>query len=127
MRRCAKVVDAAMAETSRFERRRPLAVSELLRVDVATTGSRKEDRRINPNGHRVERRKDSRSERDEPLSFGLASLLERPLCVPPANVYPLPASVDVLTAEAKELLGPKPGANGHDRKCPIASVELASF
>ena len=53
--RVATVVDPAMLELCGLERRRPLAMAELLDVDVAAACGRNEDRRVDPARHRVER------------------------------------------------------------------------
>lgn len=49
------VVDAAVLDAGRAERRRPLAIPELLEVEVAAAGGREEKRRLEPRRKAAER------------------------------------------------------------------------
>src|SRR6266498_2938557 len=71
------VVDPAVLDPSCPEGWCPLAVAELLDVDVPAARGGEEDRGVDPRRHRLERLVDLLAERDEPLALpGLRAVLQ---------------------------------------------------
>ena len=80
------VVDAAVLDPRCAQSGRPLAVPELLRVDVAAAGGREQERRVDPGRHRLDRVHDAGAERHPaPLAARLLRLLHPALRVDPLD------------------------------------------
>jgi hypothetical protein len=103
--RVPRVVHAPMRDSSGPECRRPLAMPELLAVDVAAARSGEEDRRIDPRRHSLERVEHALPERNRPhRSRRLATRLHDPAGEAAPHMQRLRVPIHIGTVKPEQLL-----------------------